>query len=100
MEFSKGRRTWRLACLCACVIALAACGGGGGGDNGSTDAPSQPSNRAPIAYAGPDLTVFRGDEIKLSGAASSDLDGQALSYSWVQESGPTIGLTQPSSSET
>lgn len=43
---------------------------------------------APVANAGADQTVSPGTTVQLSGAASSDPDGHALSYSWVLASKP------------
>jgi len=39
-------------------------------------------NRAPIANAGPDQVVSKGETITLNGNASSDPDGDRLIYSW------------------
>ena len=39
-------------------------------------------NKAPTANAGPDLTVDVGTVVQLSGAASSDPDGDELAYHW------------------
>ncbi|MCX6120405.1 MAG: FG-GAP-like repeat-containing protein [Ignavibacteriales bacterium] len=48
--------------------------------------PDQP----PIAKAGPDQTVTVGTQVILNGSASSDPDGDVLSYLW-QEGGATLG---------
>ncbi len=39
-------------------------------------------NSLPVADAGPDLTGHVGDEILLDGRASSDADGDLLTYAW------------------
>lgn len=46
------------------------------------------TNGAPVANAGPDSTVGVGERINLSGAASSDPDGNALTYAWAFVSRP------------
>jgi hypothetical protein len=46
------------------------------------------TNGAPLANAGPDQTVRVNDTVALNGAASSDPDGNALSYSWAFTSRP------------
>ncbi|MCA9034040.1 MAG: DUF2341 domain-containing protein, partial [Planctomycetaceae bacterium] len=40
------------------------------------------ANEAPTAVAGPDQTISEGQSVSLSGVASSDVDGDALVYSW------------------
>jgi hypothetical protein len=46
------------------------------------------TNSAPTANAGPDQTVRVTDTVSLSGAASSDPDGNALTYRWTLSSRP------------
>jgi PKD repeat protein len=45
-------------------------------------------NAPPVADAGADFTVNEGENALLSGASSSDADGDALTYSWTQIAGP------------
>ena len=52
-----------------------------------------PSNRAPVASAGPDQSVVKGALVTLDGSGSSDPDGTAVSYAWVQTSGPGVVLS-------
>jgi lysophospholipase L1-like esterase len=40
-------------------------------------------NSSPVADAGPDQGVLVSDTVQLDGSGSSDVDGDALSYSWV-----------------
>jgi mono/diheme cytochrome c family protein/cytochrome c551/c552 len=50
----------------------------------------------PVAEAGANQTVNEGVAVTLDGTGSSDAEG-AISYSWVQVSGPTVTLTNPNS---
>jgi hypothetical protein len=72
----------------ALSLMLAACGGGGGGGSGG-DTP----NRTPVSSAGADQSVFKAAAVTLDGSASSDADGNALSYRWTQTSGPAVSLS-------
>lgn len=60
----------------ALVIALGACGGGGGGTSNTL------SNSPPVANASAPQTATVNGVITLDGSASSDVNGDALSYAW------------------
>ena len=79
--------------LLLCLL-LAACGGGGGGSN--TADPI--SNVAPVANAGASQTVVVNTPVSLDGNASSDANGDALSYAWTLSSTPTGSAAALSSS--
>ena len=53
------------------------------------DAPNQP----PTADAGDDQTVEENGSVTLDATASSDPDGDGLSYDWTQTGGTAVGLS-------
>jgi hypothetical protein len=68
----------------ALVCTLAGCGGGT-----SAAAPTPtPANIAPIANAGPAQAVGLGTIVKLDGSASSDANGDALTFNWTLNAKP------------
>ncbi len=50
--------------------------------------PAAPTNTAPVANAGASRTVIYGSTVQLSGSASTDADGNPLSYRWTLTSRP------------
>ena len=72
------------------LLALAACGGGGGGGFGGG---TSTGNRAPVANAGGNQSVDEQTTVTLNGSASTDPDGDTLSYSWTQTAGVTATLS-------
>ncbi len=61
-------------------------------DISTTPIPVQIRNRAPVAEAGPSLTVTTGALVVLNGNESKDPDGNIVSYAWKQLSGPKVDL--------
>jgi uncharacterized protein (TIGR03790 family) len=56
-------------------------------------------NHAPTANAGSNQTVLSGATFTLNGNGSRDEDGQVLTYSWVQVSGPAVELANANSAQ-
>jgi chitinase len=55
-------------------------------------------NAPPVANAGPDQgPINTGSTVTLNGGGSTDPDGNPLTYTWTQVSGPTVTLTNPTS---
>ncbi len=76
------------------LLTLAACGGG-------VETVENPiGNRPPIVNAGPDQDVAEGSDITLDGSGSTDPDGDALTFQWLQLAGPAVTLDSTSTSVT
>ena len=54
---------------------------------------SPSGNSAPTAVAGADQTVAEGVTVQLDGSASSDPNGDTLTYQWTQIGGPAVTLS-------
>lgn len=93
---------------CASVLALTACGGGGsstpssqGGGTPSPPPPPPPTNSAPVAsIAVSNMSPNEGLKSSLDASESSDSDGDALTYSWTQLSGPQLLFSSTNGVET
>lgn len=77
-------RIYRALSGCVAASFIAGCGGGGGGDT-----PSPASNTVPLAKAEAAQGRVVGSIVTLNGVASSDADGDALTYAWTLSSIPT-----------
>ena len=67
------------------------------GENVSSDTVTvtvNADNDAPSASAGQDLTVNENEPVTLTGSGV-DPEGQGLTYTWVQTSGPSVTLDDP-----
>jgi serine protease len=65
-----------LGCVVLAFV-VAACGGGGGGGE-----PAPAANTPPVANAGAARSVEAGSVVNLDGRASTDANGDAITYSW------------------
>ncbi len=74
--------------LLAALLVLTACGGGGG--EAGTGNGSGRTNTVAVAAAGGILDVARNAAFSLDGSASSDADGDSLTYTWLQTRGPDV----------
>jgi hypothetical protein len=57
-------------------------------------------NHPPIANAGPDQSVTVNTSVTLNGSANYDPDRDNLTYRWTQIDGPSVNLSDPTSSQT
>ena len=71
------------------LFAVISCGGGG--DNSTT--PKKAVNTSPVAIAGSDQFVTGNSIVTLDGSSSSDIDGDSISYKWIQSDGTTVSLS-------
>ncbi len=58
------------------------------------------TNRAPVAIAGPAQMVDARSKVDLDGSASTDPDGNALTYAWTQVGGTMVTLDGATSAHT
>src|SRR5690606_8085238 len=64
------------------VARLTVTDGRGGSSSDTVEIQTTPTNRAPVADAGPDQSVTAGQTVYLDGGDSSDPDGDALQFRW------------------
>lgn len=70
---------------------------GTGYDIGAFELPvDSPGNAQPVASAGDDQTVESNELVTLDARLSRDADGDPLSFSWRQVSGPAVALSNAS----
>lgn len=85
------RNSIKLSVLVASIAGLVACGGGGGDSSSPANPGADPTptpNTAPVAKAGLDKNVSTGSQVQVSGAESTDADGDKLTYQWTMASRP------------
>ncbi|HVT35772.1 MAG TPA: GH92 family glycosyl hydrolase, partial [Nevskiaceae bacterium] len=64
-----------------------------GSSTGGTTGSPPPADTAPVAHAGAAQVVDENLAVVLNGSASSDADGDPLSYAWTQTGGPAVTLS-------
>lgn len=62
--------------------------------------PTPTGNRPPVAVVGPDQMVNQGSTVVLDGSASHDPDGDPITFTWLQTSGPTVVLSNANTAKT
>ncbi|HSP68027.1 MAG TPA: OmpA family protein [Bryobacteraceae bacterium] len=55
-------------------------------------------NDPPVADAGPDQSNVAAGTVSLDGSASYDPDSDPITFQWIQEGGPQVSLTSPTTS--
>jgi len=83
----------RIAKIGCVVISLALLLVGCGSDNESS--PTPPANTVPVVDAGADFEVVEESTVSLSGLVTDD--GQITTVNWVQNSGPSVQLSNADS---
>lgn len=73
---------------------MMSCGDSGKDGTGDSSGTGPTANQSPIANAGTDQTIPADQTVTLSGASSTDPDGDALTYLWAFDRVPT-GSTVP-----
>ena len=100
--------TRNAAAFLAAIFFIGGCGGGQGGgaaDSNDSWVDSSPSplpiqaNVQPVADAGTDLFVPEQTAVQLDGSASSDADGDQLTFSWIQVSGLDVSINNADSAQ-
>jgi len=92
------KNTFKFLMLTIGAMVLVACGGGGSSSSLPSSTPAaQPLNNVPVANAGINQNVQVNALVTLNGSASSDLDGDSLTYTWVNTVKPTASTAVISS---
>jgi len=79
----------KTAIVLAAAVTFSACGGGGSGGGGVTG----PLNRAPVSNAGGAQSVDEFATVNLDGSASSDPDGDTITFAWTQTAGSSVTIS-------
>jgi hypothetical protein len=93
MKMQTGKFQTKFLAVVLSSMVLVACGGGG---SSSPTAPA--SNVAPVAHAGASQSVVTNSVVTLDASASSDANGDLLTYAWTLTSKPVGSSAALSSS--
>ena len=73
--------------------------GNGGQSTATATVTVNPVNDTPVAAAGGDQTVDEQTQVTLDASAGSDVEGDALTYTWRQTGGPEVVLSDANSAQ-
>jgi len=82
--------------ICMSSVIVAGCVPNTPSGNNPLPGNDQPGDNPPVASAGADQAVNAGASVTLDGSASSDPDGDAISFSWKQTLGTSVSLNSTS----
>lgn len=86
--------------LCSMFVMLSACGGGTNSDNAGSEMPPPPVNLAPtLNVTASKSVVTEGQVFVLDASASTDPEGDTLTFSWSQLSGTNVTIGSPSDAQ-
>lgn len=86
-NFQNKKTKW--AVFLGAALMCSACGGGGGS---SSSTPPVFVNQAPTVTITSKSVISEGQPFELDASQSTDRDGDSLTYSWQQISGPTLDI--------
>lgn len=69
-------------------------------DSVTITAEATDTNHTPVANAGTDRSVTTGASVTLNGSASTDVDGDTLTYSWTLDTAPSGSSTSLNNADT
>lgn len=88
-------RSAKFAASSLALLMCTACGGG----SSSSSSPTAAINQAPVVTVSKLSIVSEGQPFELDASGSTDRNGDSLTYSWRQLTGPTVEIASPTSSK-
>lgn len=82
----------KIAVSSLALLLCTACGGGGSSNSPSTSTPPPAVNQSPVVTVSKLSVVTEGQPFELDASGSTDREGDRLSYSWRQLSGPSVDI--------
>ena len=88
-------RSAKFAASSLALLMCTACGG----SSSSSSAPTPAVNQAPVVTVSKLSIVSEGQPFELDASGSTDREGDSLTYSWRQLTGPIVDIASPTSSK-